>query len=67
MTGLSFPSFASECKRDDRPRRAFCAGAFLIAFFPRDTLFCLHTAVSYPDLMVACTDSPPETGNKCEK
>jgi hypothetical protein len=47
MTGLSFPSFASECKRDDRPRRAFCAGAFLIAF-PRDTLLCLHTAVSYP-------------------
>ena len=50
MTGLSFPSFASECKRDDRPRRAFCAGAFLIAFFPGIPVLPTHGSIlSRPD------------------
>src|SRR5713226_2559839 len=31
--GSASRALASECKRDDRPGAAFCAGAFLMAFF----------------------------------
>src|SRR5216683_7164084 len=58
MTGLSFPSFASEYKRDDRPRRAFCAGAFLIAFSQGYLVMPTHGSI-LSRLMVGCNVFAP--------
>src|SRR4029453_13275203 len=38
---------SSESKTRSQPRRAFCAGAFLMDF-SRDTVFRLYSEVSYP-------------------
>src|SRR5882724_7583676 len=44
------------------PRRRFCAVAFLMDFW-WDTVFCLHSRVSYPCLAIF----PIEVSQQCEK
>src|SRR6266498_5915684 len=62
-TGISFRA----CPRSQNakmPRRAFCAGAFRFSW---DTLFCLHTGVSYPRARaVALTRSGSNVRNTVE-
>jgi len=68
MTGLSFPSFASECKRDARPRRAFCAGAFLMLFSQGYLVMPTHGSI-LSRLMVGCNvfaPGSPETNLRNE-
>ena len=48
------------------PGALFAPGPSLL-LFPLGYLFCLHTAVSHPGLMVACTASHREIGNEYEK
>ena len=50
-----------------QPRRAFCAGAFLMDFLARDTLFCLYDEVSYPGRNRSCATAADTVREECDE